>query len=383
MSLPKDYVDELNILNREIADKQPANVIEFCANYFNDRLKQLQQQSKVEPGEPEQTSLFSGFNTHSFSNDPAHANLHDHQVEESDDTMGQGYTPRRHPANFNFNRRTSVSAERITSDSFSGASSVTRQPNKSLSVDQLSRLNEALSKNFLFSNLDDDARHLMLYSLQEKTFDAGSIIIQEGDEGDFYYIVESGNVDYYKEDEKFGSSGPGSSFGELALMYNSPRAATVKAASNVILWALDRMTFKKILLDKTTKKRSMYGEFLSQVPVLKVLNTYELSKIADALQSKVYETGEVVIKEGEVGEDFYLIESGSAVVTKEGEGKVQDLSGGDYFGEVALLNDLPRQATVTASTQLKVATLNKSGFQRLLGPVVDILKRQDPTHSSS
>jgi cAMP-dependent protein kinase regulator len=381
MSLPKEYVDELNILNREIADKQPANVIEFCANYFNGRLKQQQEHSQAEVGSEGQQPLFAGFNTHSFSNDPTHANVHEH-LEESD-TMGQGFTPRRHPVNFNVNRRTSVSAERITPDSFSGASSVPRQQNKSLNADQLARLNDAVNKNFLFSNLDEDARHSVLHSLEEKRVKASTVIIQEGDEGDFYYIVESGTVDYYKGQEKFGSSGPGSSFGELALMYNSPRAATVKAATDAVLWALDRITFKKILLDKTTQKRSMYGEFLKQVPVLNVLNSYELSKIADALQPKVYEPGQVVIQEGEVGEDFYLIESGSAVVTKVGQGKVQELARGDYFGEVALLNDLPRQATVTASTKMKVATLNKSGFQRLLGPVVDILKRQDPTHHSS
>lgn len=383
MSLPKGYVDELNVLNREIADKQPANVIEFCADHFNKRLaeqKQRQDQQQT-AGSSAAHKLFAGFNTHLFSNDPTHATqtgAEDH--DEESDTLGEGYTPRGHPINFNANRRTSVSAERITPDSFTGAASAPRQQRKQLNAEQLARLNGAVSKNFLFTNLDEDSKNSLLDSLEEKRVPADTVIIKEGDEGDFYYIVESGTVDYYKGQDKFDFSGPGSSFGELALMYNSPRAATVRAATDVVLWALDRITFKKILLDKTIQKRSMYGEFLKQVPVLSVLNIYELSKVADALKSEIYEPGQVVIKEGEVGEDFYLIESGSAVVTKEGQGKVEELGRGDYFGEVALLNDLPRQATVTARTKLKVATLNKSGFQRLLGPVVDILKRQDPTH---
>ena len=74
-----------------------------------------------------------------------------------------------------------------------------------------------------------------------------------------------------------------------------------------------------------------------------------------------------------------LIESGNCQVYKEKEGNIKQLTKGDYFGEVALLNDLPRQATVEALDTVIVATLGKSGFQRLLGPAVEVLRLQDPT----
>jgi CRP-like cAMP-binding protein len=63
----------------------------------------------------------------------------------------------------------------------------------------------------------------------------------------------------------------GDTFGELALMYDAPRAATVIAASNVVTWALDQTTFKKTLKDSTIKKRSMLQDFLKDVPILKLL----------------------------------------------------------------------------------------------------------------
>lgn len=221
---------------------------------------------------------------------------------------------------------------------------------------------------------------MVINSLEERSVKEGTEIIRQGDEGDYFYIVEEGTVEYFVDHQKVNTSGPGSSFGELALMYNSPRVATVMATSDCILWALDRITFRKILLGSSFKKRMMYDELLKSMPILKSLTTYDRAKLADALDTEFYEPGQVIVKEGDVGENFYLIEYGDCDVSKKDQGIVAHLKAHDYFGEVALLNDLPRQATVTARTKTKVATLGKSGFQRLLGPAVDVLKLNDPTH---
>lgn len=278
---------------------------------------------------------------------------------------------------YNANRRTSVSAESLNPAAFHGAA--IEAPICQLTPEQLSRLNKSVAKNFLFNNLDNDALHRVLGSLKEHKASSGEVIIKQGDEGDYFYVVESGAVEYLVNDQVVGKGGPGASFGELALMYNSPRAATVKATSDSVLWALDRMTFRRILLDKTATKRRMYGDFLKDVPILSSLDTYQLSKLADALSSETFEPGAQIIKEGDIGDKFYIVENGDAEVTKKSEGKVQDLAKGSYFGEVALLNDLPRQATVTAKTKVSVVYLDKAGFQRLLGSVVDVLKAHDPT----
>ena len=101
--------------------------------------------------------------------------------------------------------------------------------------------------------------------------------------------------------------------------------------------------------------------------------------MADALSTEIYHKGDKIVTQGDVGENFYFIERGECDVIKEGEGVVSKLGKGDYFGEVALLNDLPRQATVQAVDTVVVATLGKLGFTRLLGPAVQVLKSQDPT----
>lgn len=81
----------------------------------------------------------------------------------------------------------------------------------------------------------------------------------------------------------------------------------------------------------------MYETFLSTVPLLSGLNTWEKAKIADALETEVFENGEVVIAQGDVGEYFYLVESGEAEVIVEGRGIVRQYKRGDYFGGISPL----------------------------------------------
>jgi cAMP-dependent protein kinase regulator len=214
-------------------------------------------------------------------------------------------------------------------------------------------------------------------------------VITQGDQGDFFYVVEKGTFDVYVNPAGSMQPGPqglgtkvatiqsGGSFGELALMYNAPRAATVMSAEGqCTLWALDRITFRRILMDSTFKRRRLYESFLEEVPLLSSLTKYERSKIADALDTHKYPEGTTIIKEGDAGEAFYLLESGEAEAFKEGTSNpVKAYKKGDYFGELALLNDAPRAASVVSKTEVKVATLGKDGFQRLLGPVESIMRR--------
>lgn len=92
---------------------------------------------------------------------------------------------------------------------------------------------------------------------------------------------------------------PGESFGELALLYNCPRAATIKAKSNCLLYSLDQNTFNHIVKDAASKKRERYEKFLSSVELLKDMDPYERSQIADALKSIKASNGEFVVNEGE------------------------------------------------------------------------------------
>ncbi|RKU45729.1 protein kinase A regulatory subunit [Coniochaeta pulveracea] len=292
-----------------------------------------------------------------------------------------------YPAQYNFNRRTSVSAESLkpvadTDDNWT-------PPVHQKTPEQLARLKKAIEGNFLFSHLDEEQNNLILGALQEKPIPAKDIkVITQGDTGDYFYVVEKGKFDVYVHNGPANELGrelgnkvttieAGGSFGELALMYNSPRAATVVSAEpGCTLWAVDRTTFRRILMESTFARRRMYEGFLGEVPLLSSLTAWERSKIADALETLKFPAGTIIITEGEPGDSFYLLEEGEAHAFKSGNSNpVMEYKKGDFFGELALLNDAPRAASVIAKTDVKVATLDKLAFQRLLGPVEGIMRR--------
>ena len=117
------------------------------------------------------------------------------------------------------------------------------------------RISNKVSKSFLFNFLEEKELKTVINAFEEKRFNEGDTIITQGEQGDCLYLVEEGNLDCYKtfkieEGEKWLKLySPGEAFGELALLYNAPRAATIKAKTSSILWALDRQTFNNIVKD--------------------------------------------------------------------------------------------------------------------------------------
>ncbi|KAL8950086.1 MAG: hypothetical protein Q9222_003850 [Ikaeria aurantiellina] len=328
-------------------------------------------------------SFSFGQNTSAGSQPPSSFRL---GVNEGD---GGGF-----PSNYSMARRTSVSAESLNP---SAADDNWKPPYHAKSADQLDRLKASVSSNFLFSHLADESSAVVLGALVEKPIPAKDIkVITQGDAGDYFYVVEKGTFDIYINQSgaiepgpqgmgtKVNSIGPGGSFGELALMYNAPRAATVISTEpQSTLWALDRVTFRRILMDSAFQRRRMYESFLEEVPLLSSLTLYERSKIADALETQKFSDGQTIIEEGDKGEAFFMVEQGEAEVYKKDTGAqaIKLYKKGDYFGELALLDDKPRAASVVAKGDCKVATLGKDGFQRLLGPVEGIMRRNDYSQS--
>ena len=241
-------------------------------------------------------------------------------------------------------------------------------------------------QSFIFNSLEDQDFVQVIDAFEEKRFNAGDYVIKEGDQGDVVYLVDTGELDCEKTFKKgdkptfLKTYYPGESFGELALLYNAPRAATIKAKTDCILWALDRGTFNNIVKEAAVKKREKYENSLKNVPILSTIDHYELGQICDAVNSAKAKKGEYIIKQGEKGDKFYILDEGEAYAAKvfnpgEEEQNVKDYKKGDYFGELALLRDEPRAASVIAKTDCKLITLDRLAFKRLLGPLEKLLQR--------
>jgi len=276
----------------------------------------------------------------------------------------------------NLGRRNAVSSEPISE---SGPLSPPSHPKTKVQAD---KLNAALDSHMMFAHLEEAERMAIFNSMFEVTCKQGDIIIRQGDEGDNFYVVQEGECDIIVnkdgKDHHVAIVGKDGSFGELALTYLCPRAATVVAKSEVILWAIDRATYRNVLLHSMTDKRKMYESFLEKVPILQQLTAWERMTVADALETFTFQDGEIIMKEGEVGDRFYIIAEGEAEVFQNhasGMEQIATLHKSDYFGEVALLTNRPRAATVIAVNSLKCVGLDRERFNRVLGPCEDILRR--------
>jgi len=167
----------------------------------------------------------------------------------------------------------------------------------------------------------------------------------------------------------------GDVFGELALLYNCPRAASVECKENGTLWQLDRDTFNAIVKEAAQKKRQRYDSFLAKVPLLASMDAYERSQLADAIKVETFKAGEAVMTQGDVGNKFYILEEGDAVATKSGT-EVMKYGAGDYFGELALINNKPRAATVTTKTEARLLSVDARSFKRLIN-VQELMKKAE------
>ena len=178
----------------------------------------------------------------------------------------------------------------------------------------------------------------------------------------------------------------GDCFGELALMYNTPRQASVIATENCELYVLDRVTFNRIILTSAVANREKYENFLKDVKVLKTLGNDEISKLCDCLTLQTFKKGQRVINQGDRGNTFFLVVEGSAGAyqldpSTGKENRVLDYKEKMYFGELALLKDEPRAASIIADSELKVAKIDRNAFKRILGPLEAILKRNAESYN--
>jgi len=234
----------------------------------------------------------------------------------------------------------------------------------------------------------------------------GQELIQEGDlMANYFYIVKEGSFQVHKkmastvqsaedvvtrrDSSKVATIEKGGSFGELALLYSAPRSATVQALEDSVVWVIDRNNFKSILMKVSKTQLKQYVQYLDQCKLLDELTVTEKHAIAKAMVEVHFKQDEVILRQGEPGNTFYVMYEGEVSVIVDGVEKVRLRAGASQrtaqpFGERALLTNEPRAATVQVKSRIALAlALDKESFDLLLGPLEDIFKQRTQTQASS
>ncbi|CAM9114477.1 unnamed protein product [Phaeothamnion confervicola] len=307
----------------------------------------------------------------------------------------------------------------------------------------------AIASNFLFDHIPEAQRRVLLDVIRKVPVKAGDWVIRQGDPGDKFYIIDSGRFDVVVSEDGGDSGGGGEvaavaanpargggvvvhtyeptdtikpCFGHLALLYSKPRSASVVARTDGVLWALDRPVFRRIIMRKSRRE---VVRTLRCVDVLRSLSLQQIQQLCDCLTEASFEPGQAIIRQGEVGDTFYVMEEGTAIVTmttKDGaaaaaageSGGATEESGGaaaeatgaavgaegaargagdraaisageptekvirrlrpyDYFGERSLLLKEPRSANVVAERRVRCLMISQKGFEDVLGPLQHII----------
>uniref|UniRef100_A0A8C2Q2P3 Protein kinase cAMP-dependent type II regulatory subunit beta n=1 Tax=Cyprinus carpio TaxID=7962 RepID=A0A8C2Q2P3_CYPCA len=330
IEIPEGLTELLQSFTVEVLRNQPGDLLEFALQYFT-RLKENETRGGAFGNEL--NSAARAGKAVNFIEEAMQIDSENGEDEDDDEEFVA-------PVINRFVRRASVCAEAYNPDE----DEEEREPRVThpKTDEQRQRLQEACKDILLFKNLDQEQMSQVLDAIFEKVVVTGEHIIDQDDDGDNFYRM-------------------------------APRGP----------W--DRLTFRRIILKNNAKKRKMYEAFIGTLPLLTSLEVSERMKVVDVLSTKVYNSGEQIIAQGDLADCFYIVESGHVRITmkrskskndtEDEEVEIATCSRGQYFGELALVTNKPRAASAYAMDNVKCLVMDVQAFERLLGPCMDIMKR--------
>ncbi len=278
-----------------------------------------------------------------------------------------------------------------------------------------------LKKVNFFSGLSGEYLSTIAMNMKAVKTAAGTAVFHEGDAGDSFYIVIKGKVLVHKKETKIVELEGGQVFGEMAILDNEKRSASVTAVEDTLLFKLESDTFYDIIADKIEiakgiirmltarlrmqnvkvagaakeEKEELTADdieitpaqaaqldsesLLKRILVLKDIDLFaslsdeDVVLLANIIEEVSFKKGQDIFKEGDPGEAMYGIIQGAVLVHK-GNTDLAVLRNKEYFGEMAVLDNEPRSATVTALKDTTLLKLSSDDFYSLLFDKIEITK---------
>lgn len=230
----------------------------------------------------------------------------------------------------------------------------------------------------MFDDIPLDALNDLAGRVRLRSMAVGQPVFRQGDRPDAFYVVRSGLLEVVEEETDSGAERQirtltrGESFGELGLVSGAPRAATIRAINESQVFEIDKGTFDHLLADMVHVPD--FEPTLQQMIELRKLACFstfgneQLSELLDRGTWVQFSPGSEVMSQGDVGDAFYAISSGRVEIVRDGA-VVNTIGPGSHFGEIALLMDVPRTATVVATTPVRAFRIDRNGFDRLVANV--------------
>jgi len=255
-----------------------------------------------------------------------------------------------------------------------------------LDPDTIEFLANAIADLELFRDFPHSDLQKLVGFMRKKHVMANQVIIKQGDENtDTFYVVGSGYFDILIDGNKIAEKNKGECVGEIALMFDQPRNATVQAAKDSVIWEMKRAEFRDVqeaFLQKTNEEER---QFLSAVPQFQTLSAHEINNLVAAFDRVEWPSGSIVIRQGDTPDDnskCYVLREGTVEwrVTDPEKARSPPNTGqmaAPYiFGDLALKNNQPRAATIVTVEYCVIMEISRAEFNELLGPLGDLQARK-------
>jgi CRP-like cAMP-binding protein len=239
-------------------------------------------------------------------------------------------------------------------------------------VAKFKRVMKLIDRIPLFVTLSLKQKMEILENARHERFEPGAVMVKEGDRADRFFIVVSGEAEVLVQDKSRGFLSKGDYFGEIALLELKARTASIRAKTIVSVLSLDQVKFNtyKNQIYETFKSIISTRDIIRRTDLFKKLPRREIDSLAAVFLSREYKKGQYVIRRGQVGDEFYIVQKGLLEVSiPDASGKpkaINELGIEDFFGEIALVENVPRTADVMVASDTAVLFyIKKTAFDEL------------------
>lgn len=231
---------------------------------------------------------------------------------------------------------------------------------------EISLIERSFERHFIFNTLSHDQKSQIIECMKQYTLAPNQVIFRQNQPGNNFFIVGSGMLEVLINEQRITTLTEGMGFGELALMHDTPRTATVRTLTSALLWGLDRGTFKQIIEDLNAKNYQENKNFIQSVSVFATLRPEQIEVLVGSMRTLNFVPGQVIVKEGDIGDLLFIIKDGAVSCTRGGA-EIKRFVKGEYFGEQALLHNSPRTATCIAVNNLICLSIDGESLTNALG----------------
>ena len=236
----------------------------------------------------------------------------------------------------------------------------------SKSSKEIDIIKSSLSKHFIFRNLSQNYIGIIIHHMKLYSFKSSEAVFEQGQAGRNFYVVSKGKLEIVINSNRNKVITIGDSFGEMALLYDTPRTASVYTITNCNLWCLDRNTFRSTVQALEMANYEENRTFIDSIPSFSALTEKQKETLVHSLTSHNFTPGSRIVNEGDPGDLLYIIKEGVVIVTQNNK-EVRRMTKGFHFGEQALLYSMARTASVTAVDNVKCVAISGQELTNVLG----------------